>query len=116
MYANIYSSPRFAGEKAQEEMSQELRALSSTLQSNMHLIPYYNLMRFLFGLPSKKNVVNAAQELIFIHNGHDGLLENQGILNCYAAQKIRISLSIFIPDGEYLNPDHERHCIKAKGN
>ena len=116
LHANIYANPKPAGDEKQKEMSMNFRNVSSILQSNMHLIPAYNITRYIFGLPSKKNIVDAAKSLIFIHNGHDGVLENQGILNCYAAQKARISLKIFIPEGEYLNPEHEASFVKAKNN
>ncbi|SDW31447.1 hypothetical protein [Nitrosomonas oligotropha] len=114
--ANIYANPRPASDEKQKEMSQEMRILSSKLQSNMHLIPCYDYTAKIFGLPKKEQIAIASNGLIFIHNGHDGVLANQGILNCYAAQKIRIALSIFIPPGEYLNPEHEKVFIKAKQN
>ena len=116
LYANIYANPREPGDLKQEQMSQSFRDLSSKLQSNMHLIPAYDLLRYVFGLPCKKEVVNAAKNLIFIHNGHDGLLANQGILNLYAAQKARLSLGIFIPEGDYLDPEKEAALVKTKSN
>ena len=114
LYANIYANPKQMGDEKQEAMSQDLRNLSSKLQSNMHLIPAYCISSCIFGLPSKKQVATASKKLIFIHNGHDGALVNQGILNCYAAQKIRIALGIFIPEGERLNPEDEMSFVKAK--
>lgn len=116
LYANIYANPKPLGDEKQESMSQDMRNLSSKLQSSMHLIPAYSFAKCIFGLPSKQQVANAAKHLIFIHNGHDGALANQGILNSYAAQKIRIALGIFIPDGEYLDPKNEIEFLKAKGN
>ena len=116
LYANIYANPKPIGDVLQGEMSQEMRRLSSNLQSSMHLIPAYKISAYIFGLPSIENVISASKNLIFIHNGHDGVLANQGILNCYAAQKAKIALSIFIPEGEYLNPDNEKIFVQAKSN
>lgn len=116
LFANIYANPKLAGDEGQSKMSQEMRILSSKLQSNMHLIPSYKIMASIFGLPTIENVVSASKNLIFIHNGHDGVLANQGVLNCYAAQEARIALGIFIPEGEYLNPDHKKEFVKVKSN
>ncbi len=117
LHSNIYSNPRPAGDEAQSKMSQEMRNLSSKLQSDMHLIPCYKITSRIFGLPTIEDVVIASKKLIFIHNGHNsGALENQGILNSYAAQNVKIALGIFIPKGEYLNPDNEKEFLKAKNN
>jgi hypothetical protein len=116
LYANIYVDPKPLGDEKQAAMSEDLRILSSKLQSNMYLIPAYNISKYIFSLPSKQNIASATSKLIFIHNGHDSALANQGMLNCYAAQKVRISLGIYIPDGEYLNPENEAGFVKAKSN
>ena len=116
LYANVYANPKPIGDETQSKMSQEMRILSSNLQSNMHLIPGYKVLACLFGLPSIENVISASKNLIFIHNGHDGVLANQGMPNCYAAQKAKIALDIFIPEGEYLNPEHEKDLVKTKSN
>lgn len=116
LYANIYANPKPFGDKAQAEMSDDFRRLSSTLQANMHLIPFYRATKFLFGLPSQEKVIVASQNLIGLHNGYDGALANQGILNCYSAQKIRLALGIFIPEGERLDPELEKGFVKAKSN
>lgn len=116
LHSNIYANPKPHGDEAQSAMSKEMRILSSKLQSNMYLIPNYKITSRIFGLPTIENVISASKELIFIHNGHDGALANQGILNCYAAQKARVSLGIFISEGEYLNLDHEKEFVKAKSN
>lgn len=116
LHSNIYANPKPAGDEPQSKMSQEMRILSSKLQSNMHLVPNYKLTARIFGLPTIENVVSASKNLIFIHNSHDGVLANQDKLNCYAAQKARISLEIFIPKSEYLNLDLEKEFVKAKSN
>jgi len=112
LYANIYANPRERDDEKQLEMANELRNLSSTLQSNMYLIPAYKFTRYIFGLPPIKEIVYASGQLIYIHNGFKDAANNQGILNCYAAQKSRLALNIFIPTEEFLNPENEAHFIK----
>ena len=114
LYANVYANPKPFGDETQSKMSQEIRVLSSNLQSNMYLIPKYKISARIFGLPSVENVVSASKNLIFIHNGHDGALTDQTILNLYAAQKVRIALDIFIPEEDRLNPKHEERFGRAK--
>tara|TARA_R110002167_G_scaffold30424_7_gene100629 strand:- start:24469 stop:24885 length:417 start_codon:yes stop_codon:yes gene_type:complete len=114
LYANIYANPKTLEDKSQKKMSEEMRMLSSKLQSNMHLIPIYGFTSWVFGLPAIGEVVSASKNLIFIHNGHDGALTNQGILNCYAAQKAKLSLGIYVHKDEMLDPKHEIEFVKAK--
>jgi len=95
-------------------MSQDMRILSSKLLSKMYLIPAYNISKYIFGLPSKNQVETASRKLIFIHNGHDSALVNQGILNSYAAQEVRNSLGIYTPKDEYMDTDDAVHYFKAK--
>jgi len=116
LYANVYANPKPHGDEAQDNMSKEMRILSSKLLSNMHLIPWYQRTSRVFGLPDIDKVVEASKQLIYLHNGYDGVMANQGILNCYAAQKARIALGIHIPKDEYLNPDHEKSFINANRN
>lgn len=114
--ANVYANPKPHGDPRQEALALELRRLSSELQSSMHLVPWYRCTRYIFGLPNRENIVAASKQLIFLNNGYDSVLANQGILNVYAAQKARIALGIYIPEDELLNPEIEKQFIKAKGN
>jgi hypothetical protein len=116
LYANLYADPKPPGDEKQEEASREFRILSSKLQSNMYLVPSYKITARVFGLPSQNDIVEGSRNLIFLHNGHDGALANQGILNCYAAQRVRKALGIYIPESEYLNPDHEVNLTMTKGS
>lgn len=116
LYGNIYANPKQPGDERQDAASKEFRILSSRLQSDMHLIPGYQLSARLFGLPRQEDIIEASKNLIFLHNGHEGALANQGILNCYAAQRVRGALGIYIPEGERLNPDHEKGFIRARRN
>ena len=116
LYANIYSNPEQARYQSEDAVSKEFRILSSRLQSGMHLVPGYQITARLFGLPRQENIIEASKNLISLHNGQDGVLANQGILNCYAAQRVRVALGIHIPEGERLNPDREKDFIRAKSN
>ena len=115
LYANVYANPRPASDESQSKMSQEMRMLSSKLQANMYLIPSYKYTSILFRLPSIDKVVSASGNLIFLHNGHsEGPLHAQGTLNCYAAQRAKLALGIFIPEDQLLKPEREKELIKAK--
>ncbi|WP_157354125.1 hypothetical protein [Aromatoleum toluclasticum] len=114
LYANVYANPKTLEDEKQAEASKEFRILSSKLQSAMYLVPAYGVTSKLFGLPSQDLISKASKGLIGLHNGHDHVLANQGILNCYSAQRVREALSIYIPEGERLDPAHEKEFIKTK--
>ena len=113
-YAQVYANPKPPDHEHQTEMSRRMRALASNLNARMCVVPAYDKIGALFGLPMQQNVVLARRELIALSNGFDGCLENQGILNCYSAQRVRDALGIHIPDIERLDPERERTFIKAK--
>nr|WP_157939930.1 hypothetical protein [Vibrio breoganii] len=51
-------------------------------------------------MPSEDQVLDATKELIGLSNGHNGELANQGILNTYSMQKVKVALGIAIPKSE----------------
>lgn len=114
LHANIYANPKSIGNVSQDNALREFRELSSELQASMRLVPFYPLTHRLFGLPSKKNIEKASRNLIGLSNGHDGNLQNQGILNSYSAQKVKLALDLHIPEGEYIDPEKENFFIKGK--
>ena len=114
LYANVYANPKTLEDSKQAEACKEFRILSSKLQATMHSVPSYKLMSKIFSLPSIENVTKASKNLIGLHNGHDHALDNQGILNCYSAQKIRQALNIYTPPDDLLDPELEKEFIKAK--
>lgn len=114
LYANVYANPKGLDDEKQAEASKEFRILSSKLHSSMHLVPAYKTISRLFGLPNQDSINKASKNLIRLHNGHDHILENQGILNCYSAQRVRDALGIYMADDERLDPSFEKDLIKTK--
>lgn len=104
-YANIYGNPGVAGNEAEKQASKELRRLSSCLNAQMYLIPYYRFISKIFGLPSRNRVVEAASNLIGLSNGVVKAASADIILvNVERVDKIRNALGIFIPENERIKP------------
>lgn len=99
-YANIYANPGVAGSEIEKKVSEELRRLSSRLNAQMYLIPCYPITAKIFGLPSRKTVVDAASNLIGLSNGVFQSASNLVLVNVERADKIRKALGIFIPENE----------------
>lgn len=115
LYANIYANPKALGiDEHQDNALKKFRMLSSKLQADMALIPAYKWICKFFGLPTIQNIRIASSSLIGLSNGHDAALNNQGILNCYSAQKVKLALGIYIDKSELMDPDKERKFISAK--
>jgi hypothetical protein len=99
-YANVYANPGVAGSEVEKKSSEELRRLSSRLNAQMYLIPYYRITARIFGLPSRDKVVDAASCLIGLSNGVFKSASNLVLVNVERADKIRNALGIFIPENE----------------
>jgi hypothetical protein len=99
-YANVYANPGVAGSEIEKEVSEELRRLSSRLNAQMYLIPCYPITAKIFGLPSRKKVVDAASNLIGLSNGVFQSASNLVLVNVERADKIHKALGIFIPENE----------------
>lgn len=112
MHANIYGNPGMAGSEKEQEVSNEMRQFSSKLNAYMHLIPFYPITRFIFGLPSKDNVIKASKRLISLSNGFGGTKSNRGILNSYSAQHASDALGIYVAPHERLDPEMERDFMR----
>ncbi len=106
-HASIYANPGVADGETLKKVSSEFRKLSSKLNSQMYLIPFYGLVSGIFGLPSKTRVFESSQKLIGLSNGVFGAVENLPTLvsvNLSRAYEIRCSLNIFIPSDQIM-PD-----------
>ena len=114
LYAHIFSNPKSISDEKMRNACQVMRQHSSTLHASLYMIPAYKVLRFVFALPETAKVIEVTKHLIALSNGHDNVLANQGILNSYEMQYIKQKLGIIIPDGEYINPEHEQRFIKAK--
>ena len=103
-YANVYANPGVAGSEVEKKSSEELRRLSSRLNAQMYLIPYYRIIAKIFGLPSRDKVVDAASNLIGLSNGVFKSASDLVLMNMERADKIRNALGIFIPENEQVKP------------
>ena len=99
-YADIYTNPGITGEEREAETKQKLRTLSSELNAATYLIPKYEWVRFLFGLPDRDKVEKAAGMLIGLSNSLRGATFNRGTNNFSRYQQICINLNIYLPEGE----------------
>ncbi|WP_305374530.1 hypothetical protein [Photobacterium leiognathi] len=111
---NVFANPRGREDEEMLKACTQMREHSSSLYSYFYLVPFYKVTGFVFGLPSEEKVLKATQELIGLSNGHDGELANQGILNSYSMQKVKVALGIAIPKNEWLDPEKEIEFIRAK--
>lgn len=99
-YANVYANPGVAGSEIEKKVSEELRRLSSRLNTQIYLIPCYSITAKVFRLPSRNKVVDAASNLIGLSNGVFKSASDFVLVNMERADKIRNALGIFIPENE----------------
>ena len=99
-YANVYANPGYADSETLKKASIDFRKLSSRLNSQMQLVPFYRLTTGIFGLPSKAKVFGSSMNLIGLSNGVFVTIENSPLIinkNLSMADEIRTSLNIFKP-------------------
>lgn len=70
--------------------------MSSRLNSQIYLIPLYNITRRIFGLPSKEKVEKATEKLIFLSRGVVKSAGVRGSENAQAADTVRELLGIYV--------------------
>jgi hypothetical protein len=99
-YTNVYANPGIAGSEIEKKVSEEFRRLSSRLNAQMYLIPYYQITAKIFGLPSRDKVFGAASDLIGLSNGVFKSASDLVLVNVERADKICNALGIFIPENE----------------
>ena len=111
-YANKLANPKGPDDLEMVEVCKVMRQHSSMLHSATHLIPCYQYLAFIFGLPKIKDINEATTKLIYLSNGYAGVLKNQAILNAYAMQEVKIALGVPIPQSEMLDPKIKKEFIK----
>lgn len=94
-YSNVYANPGVAGIEIERKASEYLRKLSSRLNAQVYLIPFYNITAKLFRLPSREQVVSATNNLIGLSNGVFKSPTDLVSTNLERAERIRIALGIY---------------------
>ncbi|HHH3033245.1 hypothetical protein [Serratia sp. G204Y] len=114
-YANKLSNPKGTDDDEMVEVCKIMRQHSSQLHAATNLIPAYGSWCYVFGLPKPDKIKDATGNLIRLSHGFsNGPLAHQDILNAYAMQKVNLALGVSIPPDELLDPDNEKHFIKAR--
>ena len=99
-HAAIYSNPGVAGNEVEKKVSEIFRNLSSRLNAQMYLIPKYDCISKVFGLPPCNKVAEATGFLIGLSNSVFQSASNFAIKNVEKSEKICNALGIFVPDNE----------------
>lgn len=102
-YANIYANPGVVGNGSEKKASEELRKLSSRLNAQMYLIPFYQLIAKIFGLPPRDKLVCATNDLIGLSNGVFKSSSDLVLSNLERAERIHITLGIYLPENKRMN-------------
>ena len=102
-YANVYSNPGVTGVETEKKVSEQLRKLASRINAQTYLIPMYGITSRLFGLPSRQKVLAAASNLIGLSNGVFKSASDLVWTNLERADKIRITLGIYVPENERIS-------------
>jgi len=99
-HANVIQNPGVPSEETMHKTSQHLRMLSSQIQAHLYLVPKYKFTAFIFRLPSQKQVLEAAKNLIGLSNSVFRASENTHEYNSKRVEKICDSLSIYMSEGD----------------
>lgn len=97
-YANVYTNPGETKGEVEKKAAEEIRRLSSRLNAQIYLIPYYQITSKIFCLPSRSEATNATKNLIGLSNGIFSLASDSASVNLERAKRIRKSLGIFIDE------------------
>ena len=98
-YANIFGNPGSSPKDLEDKVSLEIRNLSSKLNAQFYLIPFYTLNIKIFNLPTKDSVFIASKNLIGLSNGFNPEI-NDAFNNMDKAQLIKDCLKIYTPEHE----------------
>jgi hypothetical protein len=96
--ANVIQNPGVPTEEVMDITSQELRKLSSLLQSHLYLVPKYDLTARVFRLPSKQELLNASSALIGLSNSVYRATGNVYEVNAKRVETVCDSLGIYLDE------------------
>ena len=96
--ANVIHNPGVPTEQVMNETSQELRTLSSQLQSHLYLVPTYRVTAMIFRLPSRQEIQAASSALIGLSNSVFRVSEEIYKVNSKRVEMVCDSLGIYLPD------------------
>lgn len=96
-HAHIFSNPNGEYTQKEKDVSEIIRNLSSKLNAQLYLIPYYTLNSVVFKLPPMRSVFEASKHLIGLSNGFNRKISD-GFRNIDKANKVRENLNIYKPD------------------
>lgn len=97
--ANVIQNPGVPASEVMHETSQELRKLSSQLQSHLYLVPLYEKTARVFRLPTHEKIRAASSALIGLSNSVFEARENIYKINAKRVETICDSLSIYLDEG-----------------
>lgn len=95
--ANVIHNPGVLAKDEMNETSQELRKLSSQLQSHLYLVPFYSVTASIFRLPSRDKIIAASSALIGLSNSVFQAREGIYEVNAKRVEQVCDSLGIYFP-------------------
>lgn len=104
-YQNIISNPGVAEKTILDNASLHLRELSSQLHAHLYIVPSYNKINTVSGLPSKDAVLSASIELMKLSNSVFKSTDKIYEINAKTVEKICDSLKIYFPDDKRWQKD-----------
>jgi hypothetical protein len=102
---NIIMNPGVPSEEVMRSASEELRQLSSQLQSHLYLVPCYKVTARIFRLPSKDEILVASSALIGLSNSVFRASDRAYEANTKRVENVCDSLGIYMREDERLSKD-----------
>lgn len=93
-YSNIYTNPgsSIIPDEKKREASQALRRRATFLISKANMVKLYGIPSTIGLLPSKKNILEAHKELIFLHNA---IFKGDAVKNYESGKQIQKLLKLW---------------------
>lgn len=96
--ANIIHNPGVPSTEVMKETSDELRLLSSQLQSHLYLVPKYSFTAKVFRLPTLKQITEASSALIGLSNSVYRSTNDVYRVNAKRVEAICDCLGVYFPE------------------